>query len=66
MCKFRENKFQNFFEKWTFINVLFYIFLAFYKILKIMFKKNTITPLRDEYLFLVSKKHYHNFFSIIN
>uniref|UniRef100_A0A6C0H3W7 Uncharacterized protein n=1 Tax=viral metagenome TaxID=1070528 RepID=A0A6C0H3W7_9ZZZZ len=39
MCKFRENKFQNFFEKWTFINVPFYIFLTFYKIFKITFEK---------------------------
>jgi len=33
-CKFWENKFQNFFEKKTFINVQFYIYLVFYKIKK--------------------------------
>jgi hypothetical protein len=33
-CKFWENKFQNFFEKRTFINVQFYIYLVFYKIKK--------------------------------
>ena len=55
MCKFRENKFQNFFEKWTFINVLFYIFLAFYKILKITFKKTGLRPLRCKFIIFIIK-----------
>jgi len=66
MCKFRENKFQDFFEKWTFINVQFYIFIVFYKIFKIMFKKNTFTPLRDEILFVADENPYLNFLFFIN